>query len=111
MPDLDRRVIVRVAVDSTNAFGEPVSTTVDYPAWAELLQDTVARNVEAGGTYGLAGRTWRVRFDQRFLTAHEAGSTISVVYGGEEPDIVTGVGEPATMRGEMRRRRFLDLTT
>ena len=111
MPDLDRRVIVRVAVDSTNAFGEPVSTTVDYPAWAELLQDTVARNVEAGGTYGLAGRTWRVRFDQRFLTAHEAGSTVEVISGGEDPDIVTGVGEPATMRGEHRRRRFLDLTT
>ena len=108
---LDRRITVRVAVEGTNAFGESVETTTDYNVWAELLQDTVARSVEAGGNYSLASRTWRVRFDARILTAHEAGSTVEVISGGEDSDIVTGVGEPATMRGENRRRRFLDLAT
>ena len=110
MPTLDRRITVRITRDSTNSFGEPTGETDDYPVWAMLIQDSVARNVEAGGTYGLAARTWRVRFDARFLTAHEAGQTITVVSGDEEPDIVTGVGEPTT-RGPVRRRRFLDLTT
>ena len=110
MPELSRRLVLRVSGSSTNAFGEYVEVTTDYPAWAMLLQDSVARNVEAGGTYGLAARTWRVRFDQRFVDAHEAGAAVSVVYGDEEPDIVTAIGEP-TPRGEKRRRRFLDLTT
>ena len=110
MPSLDRRITVRVSDGRFNDFGEPTGGTVDHEVWAALIQDSVARNVEAGGTYGLAARTWRVRFDARFLTAHEAGQTITVVSGDEEPDIVTGVGEPTT-RGPVRRRRFLDLTT
>ena len=110
MPELSRRLVLRVSGFSTNAFGESTEVTTDYRAWAELLQDSVARSIDAGGTYGLAARTWRVRFDQRFLTAHEAGQTITVVYGTEGADVVTGIGEPTT-RGENRRRRFLDLTT
>ncbi len=110
MGSLDRRITVKIAVESSNSFGESVTTTADYPVWAELLQDTVARNVEAGGTYGLAARTWRVRFDQRLVTAHEAGQTITVVYGAEDGDVVNALGEPTT-RGPQRRRRFLDLST
>ena len=104
------RFIVRVVGESTNQFGEHVETTTNYPAWARLIQDTVARTVEAGGVYGLAARTWRVRFNQAFVDAQEAGQTITVVYGTEEPDRVTGVGEPTTA-GPLRRRRFLDLQT
>ena len=110
MPELDRRIVVRVAVEGVNAFGETTVETVDHNVWAMLIQDQVARNVETGGTYGLAARTWRVRFDQRFVDAQEAGQTITVVYGDEDPDRVTGVGEPTT-RGPLRRRRFLDLVT
>ena len=112
MPELDRRIVVRVASTAFNDFGEPTVETVDHNVWAMLIQDKVARNVGAGGVYGLAARTWRVRFDQRFVDAQEAGETITVVYGSgeDEPDRVTGVGEPVT-RGPLRRRRFLDLVT
>ena len=107
---MDRRIVLRVSGETTNSFGEYTETTTEYPAWAMLIQDKVARNVGVSGTYGLAARTWRVRFDQRFVDAQEAGQTITVVYGDEEPDRVTGVGEPET-RGPLRRRRFLDLVT
>ena len=107
---LDRRITVRIAVEAANGFGETVTNQTDYPVWAMLVQDSVARNVEAGGNYGLAARTWRVRFNQAFVDAQEAGQTIAVTYGAEGADIVTGVGEPST-RGENRRRRFLDLVT
>ena len=107
---LDRRITVRITSTTRNDFGEPVEATTDLQVWATLVQDNVARNIGEGGNYGLAARTWRVRFDQRFLTAHEAGQTITVLSGDEEPDVVTGVGEP-TMRGPLRRRRFLDLVT
>lgn len=110
MPELDRRVTVRVVAEGFNDFGEYTEIATDFPAWAQLVQDKVARNVETAGTYGLAARTWRVRFDQRFVDAQEAGQSITVVYGSEDPDIVTGVGEPTT-RGPLRRRRFLDLVT
>ena len=110
MGSLVRRITVKIAVESSISFGESETTTADYPVWSELLQDNVARSIEVGGTYGLAARTWRVRFDQRFLTAHEAGQTITVVYGAEDGDIVTALGEPTT-RGPQRRRRFLDLST
>ena len=105
MPALDRRVTVRVASEGVNDFGEPVPTTTDYPVWATLMQDRLARNIEAGGVYALADRVWRVRFNQAFADAHAAGQTISVIYGAEDPDIVTGIGEPA----RADRRRFLDL--
>ena len=106
---LDRRITVRVASTGTNDFGEPVETTTDYPVWATLIQDRLARNIEAGGAYALASRAWRVRFNQAFVDAHAAGAAISVVYGSEDPDVVTGIGEP-TGRGSMnQRRRFLDL--
>ena len=74
------------------------------------MQDRLARNVEAGGVYALAGRVWRVRFNQCILDAHAAGNEVAVITGNpadeDEVDIVTGVGEP-TPRGEVRRRRFL----
>ena len=111
MPALDRRITVRVASTAFNSFGEPVPTTTDYPVWAMLVQDKLARNVAAGGIYALADRVWRVRFDRRFLEAHAAGETVSVIVPGlageDNPDIVTGVGEPA----RVNRRRFLDLLT
>ena len=110
MADLDRRITVRLTVTGTNDFGESTETVTDFDVWAMLVQDQVARNVETGGTYGLANRTWRVRFNQAFVDAQEAGQTITVVSGDEDPDVVTGVGEPA-MRGPLRRRRFLDLVT
>ena len=109
---LDRRITVRVASEGTNDFGEPVSTTTDYPVWAMLVQDRLARNIEAGGAYALADRVWRVRFDQRFVDAHAAEGSITVAsVAGEDPDVVTGVAEPTGRGGTManRRRRFLDL--
>ena len=105
MPALDRRVTVRVAFEGVNDFGEPVSTTTDYPVWATLMQDRLARNVDAGGVYALADRVWRVRFNQALVDAHAEGHTIRVIYGAEDPDVVTGVGEPV----RVNRRRFLDL--
>ena len=73
-----------------------------------LVQDRLARNVEAGGVYALADRAWRVRFDKRFVDAQAAGSALSIIYDVDtDPDIVTGVGEPVTR--DVRRRRFLDL--
>ena len=111
MPELDRRITVRVATETTNDFGESESVTTDHRVWGALIQDSVARSIDAGGTYGLAARSWRVRFNQAFLTAHEAGATITVVYGDEDADVVTGIGEPEVRRGENRRRRFLDLLT
>ena len=111
MASLDRRLTIRVCTTSHSVFGEPVPVVTDYPVWALLVQDGVARSIEVGGTYGLASRVWRVRFDKRIIDAHAAGAEVAVVYGAEdaEVDIVTSVGEPDTMRGEKRRRRFLDL--
>ena len=105
---LDRRITVRVASTGTNDFGEPVETTTDYPVWAMLVQDRLARNIEAGGAYALADRVWRVRFNQAFVDAHQAGQSVSVIEGSADPDIITGIGEP-TGRGMNQRRRFLDL--
>ena len=110
MPELDRRVTIRIVSTGTNSFGESTEVTTDHPAWAILAQDSVARSLDAGGVYALAARTWRVRFNQAILDAHAAGQSITVVYGSEAPDIVKGVGEP-TDRGPLRRRRFLDMTT
>ena len=104
---LDRRITVRVATTTRNHFGEPVSTATDYPVWATLIQDRIARNIETGGTYGLADRVWRVRFNQAFPDALTAGHRVSVIYDdGADPDIVTGIGEPDD---RVNRRRFLDL--
>ena len=105
MPALDRRITVRVQAEGVNQFGEPETTTTDYQAWATLVQDRLARHFEAGGVYALADRVWRVRFNQALVDAHAEGQTISVIYGAEDPDVVTGVGEPA----RVNRRRFLDL--
>ena len=110
MPELDRRVTIRIVSTGTNSFGESTEVTTDHPAWGMLVQDSVARSLDAGGVYALAARTWRVRFNQALLDAHEAGQTITVVYGSEDPDIVTGVGEWLP-RGAPRRRRFLDMVT
>ena len=110
MPELDRRVRVSVETEGVNDFGESTTITVNYNVWGQLIQDTVARSIDAGGTYALAARTWRVRFNQALLDAHEAGQSITVVYGSEDPDIVTGVGEWLP-RGAPRRRRFLDMVT
>ena len=113
MPSLDRRITVRICATSVNDFGETVETTTDYPVWAMLVQDRLARNVEVGGVFALGDRVWRVRFDQRFLDAHAAGQTLSVMVSGQagedSPDRVTGIGEPDEGRGPLRRRRFLDL--
>lgn len=111
MAELDRRITIRITRDSVNQFGEPLDETDDFPTWAAFISSSVDRVIGEAGTQGYATRSWRVRFDQRFLTAHEAGSTITVDYGAEDPDIVTGVGEPTTIRGPLRRRRFLDLVT
>ena len=116
MPVLDRRIVVRVCRPSANDFGEVVENITDYPVWAMQVQDRLARNVEVGGVYALGDRVWRVRFNQTFLDAHAAGSTLSVLVSGQadgedNPDRVTGVGEPDEGRGPHRRRRFLDLMT
>ena len=105
---LDRRITVRVASTTTNDFGEPVESTTDYQVWALLLQDRLARSIGVEGAYALADRVWRVRFNQRFVDAHAAGQTVSIVTGlaGEDdPDTVTGIGEPS----KADRRRYLDL--
>ena len=109
---LDRRITVRVASEDTNDFGETVTTTTDYPVWAMLVQDRLARNIGEGGVYTTADRVWRIRYNQAIVDAHAAEGSLSVLPGdGEDPDIITGIGEP-TGRGETmvnRRRRFLDL--
>ena len=107
MPALDRRIVVRIAELTTNQFGESVESNTDLAVWATLVQDRLARNFGEGGAYSLADRVWRVRFNQVILDAHVAGATITVIRGTEEPDIVTGVGEP----DRTDRRRFLDLLT
>ena len=110
---LDRRITVRVASTGVNDFGEPSTTTTDHPVWAMLVQDRLARNIEAGGAYATAARVWRIRFNQGIVDAHAAGGSLSVLpIAGEDADVVTGVAEP-TGRGDgtmvNRRRRFLDL--
>ncbi len=109
MPSLDRRVTVRVSSQGVNDFGESVETRTDFPVWAMLVQDRLARNIEVGGVYSTAGRVWRVRFNQAFIDALGEEGMLSVLPGdGADPDIITGIGEP-TDRGETRRRRYLDL--
>ena len=108
MPGLDRRITVRLTVTTRNDFGETVETTTDYPQWAQLVQDRLARNIEVGGVYATAARVWRVRFDQRVVDALAVEGAVSVLPGdGDDPDIITGIGEPVTP--DVRRRRFLDL--
>lgn len=108
MPELDRRITVRLTVTTVNAFGETVETTTDYPQWAQLIQDRLARNIEVGGIYATADRVWRIRFNQAIVDAHATEGSISVLPGdGADADIITGVGEPVTP--DVRRRRFLDL--
>ena len=110
MPTLDRRITVRVASTGTNAFGEPVENNTDHHVWAMLVQDRLARNIDAGGAYTLADRAWRVRYDQRIVDAVAGSSTVSIIVASEaaagaDPDVVTGIGEPE----RAGRRRFLDL--
>ena len=109
---LDRRIVVRVASTVANHFGEPETTTTDYPVWAMLVQDRLARNIGEGGAYATADRVWRVRYNQAIVDAHATEGSISVLPGdGADPDIITGIGEPTGRGGFMvnRRRRFLDL--
>lgn len=109
---LDRRITVRVASEGTNDFGEPVTTTTDYPVWAMLVQDRLARNIEAGGAYATADRVWRIRYNQAMVDVHAAEGSLSVLPGdGADPDVITAVAEPTGRGGTMvnRRRRFLDL--
>ena len=108
MPMLDRRITVRVESTTTNAFGETETTTADYPVWATLAQDRIARNIIEGGIYANADRVWQVRYNQAFVDAHAAGGSLSIVTGDDsDPEVrnVTGIGEPA----RADRRRFLDL--
>ena len=110
---LDRRVVVRVTVTGVNDFGETVETTTDFAVWAQLIQDRLARQFDAGGVYATADRVWRVRFNQAFLDALAAEGSVAVIYaqgGGDDgvTDTVTTIGEPSD-RDRMRRRQFLDL--
>ena len=67
MAELDRRIVVKIATNSENAFGEPTGDTDDFPTWAAFISSSVDRVLTEGGAQGYAGRAWRVRFDQRLL--------------------------------------------
>lgn len=107
MPMLDRRITVRVEVSTVNDFGETETTTTDYPLWATLVQDRLARNVDVGGIYTTADRVWRIRYHRAIVDAHAAEGSLSVLplVDGADPDIITGIGEPE----RADRRRYLDL--
>ena len=72
--------------------------------WARKLQDGVARTLEGFGGYGVASRSYRVRYNVLLVAAIEAGETIKVMDGGHEQTI-DALGEPE----RAGRRRFLDL--
>ena len=57
MPELDRRVVLRVASGGTDSFAEATTNTSDYRQWAMLVQDGVTRSIDAGCSYGQAART------------------------------------------------------
>ena len=109
---LDRRVTVRTTVSGVNSFGETVETTTDYPTWATLLQDKLARQLDVGGAYASANRVWRVRYDRRFLDALASEGRVIVIYDDPDATEPPGEGDTITTIGEpenLGRRRFLDL--
>ena len=110
---LDKRVTVRTTVTGVNDFGETVETTTNYPVWAQLIQDKLARNIGVGGVYALANRVWRVRYNRAFLDALAVEGSVKVIYfegGGDDgsTDIISTIGEPPD-RDRMKRRQYLDL--
>ena len=105
MSVLDRRVTLRFSRTFLNRFGESETETTERGIWAGLLQDSVARSLTAEGAYGLASKTYRIRYAADLLVALEGGNTVNLI-DGTETMVVAGAGEPRTAD----RRRFLDIS-
>ena len=105
MPDLDRIISVEYTTTTVGRDGsEEVTTTPLGEVWARKVQDSVSRTLEGFGGYGVAARSYRVRYNALLVTAIETGETVKVTDGGYE-QIIEAVGEPE----RSGRRRFLDL--
>ena len=124
MPALDRRVTVRVTIQTTNEAGELIENLTDHEVWAtrrDLSATDVARE---GGQLSTATRVYTVRWRREFIeftdTSEDPPATkavlpsmISVI----DPDL--GACSPlsadevitAAERGPLReRRRFIEFT-
>ena len=105
MPDLDRIVIITYSTTTLERDGtESVVVNSLGEVWARKVQDSVARTQEGFGGYGVASRSYRVRYNILLVTAIQDGETVKVMDGGYE-QIIETAGEPE----RSGRRRFLDL--
>ena len=103
MPGLDRRVIVRRSVETSNQFGETVTTDTDYPLWAGV-SDLEAFDVESeGGTFDKRLRRWTIRW--RSDLAMALTSELSVVDNGISYDVLNVVRQ----RDGAERRKMMYL--
>ena len=102
MPGLDRRVIVRRSVETSNQFGETVTTDTDYPLWAGV-SDLSAFDVESeGGTFTKRLRKWTIRWRSDLEMADT--SELTVVDGEIAYDVTNVVRQ---QDGKERRKMMI----
>ena len=118
MPELDRQIMLRITATTTNQQGEPVDVVTEYPTWAQLRQDQVARSPTEGGILSSAMRVWRIRYQPDIASAldpplvlDDKGQPIAQTLKLEIQDgvnrqlqSVDNLGEPAGFR-----RQYIDL--
>ena len=101
MPTLDRRIVVRVAVDSVNDFGELVSTTVDHSVWAGVADLSAFDTEERGGTFTERLRKWTIRWRSDFAAL--GTEELTVIDGGQTYNVTNIVRQ----QDGAERRRFM----
>ena len=104
---LDRRIVVRVAAEGTNDFGEPTSTTIDYDVWATRLDGTEGFAATEAGIRLDPTLNYRIRWRRDVASTPAYNLTVVPDQGGAARQ-VESVSEYTTRDGTARRR-WLDL--
>ena len=105
----DRRIAIHVSATGTrNDHGEyePGDTEV-IPAWASRRDASIERKIEEGGNRNDGRRTWRVRWDARYVGV--AGVYLDVIDEGVRYGILNQSEVTRQRGGQDLRRRFIDL--
>ena len=102
MPELDRRITVRLSADVVNQFGESETVITDWPVWATRLDASVIDASTEGGEVTTSTRTFVVRWRREIAEALVSG--LSVLEGAQTLNVLNVI-EQASERDE--RRKFL----
>ena len=105
---VDRLITVSITgASGYNQAGQFVpGTPTAYRRWAGLIDTSLERQLESGGTRGEADAVYRVRWFDALATA--AMTTLTVTDADGATYTVTGVSE-ATGRDARTRRRWLEI--